>query len=249
MTLSPAFLTTPIAHRALHGAAGPENSGPAIQAAIDAGYGIEIDIQPAKCGTPMVFHDYQLQRLTGAAGMINQTTLKDLHRLTLMNSAAQIPTLAQVLDMVQGRVPLLIEIKDQDGALGPALGSLEEAVSQALQGYDGPVAMMSFNPHSVAHFASLSPMVPRGCVTCLFEENRWPHVPVARRTELATLRHARAPHVDFISHRHTDLRNPHVAQIKAAGKPVLCWTTRTQSEDTTARQIADNVTFESYHPA
>lgn len=248
MTLPPAFLAAPIAHRALHGDAGPENSGPAIRAAVNAGYGIEIDIQPSKCGTPMVFHDYQLNRLTAAGGMINQTELDDLRALRLKGSDAPIPTLSEVLEMVGGRVPLLVEIKDQDGALGPTLRGLEEAVAKELHSYVGPVAIMSFNPHSVKQFASLAPSIPSGCVTCVFDESHWPHVPPARRAELASLDHTLDGHVDFISHRHTDLSAPSVARAKARELPVLCWTTRSQADDDAARVVADNVTFEGYSP-
>lgn len=244
MTLPCEFLDRPIAHRALHGAAGPENSRAAIQAAIDAGYGIEIDIQPAKCGTAMVFHDYMLERLTGTKDMINQTSLADLRNLRLIGSSEAIPTLREVLDLVKGRVPLLVEIKDQDGALGPDLRGLEEAVAKDITGYVGPLAVMSFNPHSVNRFARLSPQTPRGMVTCAFDHAAWPHVPAARRVPMSHLNHV--ANVDFISHHHLDLGNPSIGAQKADGLPVLCWTIRSPAEETEARKVADNVTFESY---
>lgn len=246
MTLAPGFLTHPIAHRARHGAAGPENSIPAIEAAIAQGYGIEVDIQPSACGAAMVFHDYTLKRLTGADGMINQHNREALAGLRLLGSDAQIPSLAEVLALVAGRVPLLIEIKDQDGALGPNLRGLEEAVASDLRSYNGPVAVMSFNPYAIRHFATLSP-VPTGYVTCAFGPEDWPHLPAPRRAELAALTHLNDAQAQFISHQHTDLDRPEIAAFRA-NRPVLSWTLRSPAEEARARVFADNVTFEDYAP-
>ena len=124
MTLPDSFFARPIAHRALHDAAVAENSLAAVEAAIAQGYGIEIDIQPARDGTPMVFHDYDLGRLTAQTGLITQYSAAELGEIKLTGGGGTIPTLAQVLNVVAGRVPLLIEIKDQDGTLGPNVGPL-----------------------------------------------------------------------------------------------------------------------------
>ena len=127
--LPPSFLAAPIAHRALHDrAAGrPENSVEAIEAAIAAGYGIEIDLQLSADGRAMVFHDYDLARLTGEKGAIQRRSASELGAIRLLGGVTGIPTLPQVLDLVAGRVPLLIELKDQDGALGAAVGSASSA--------------------------------------------------------------------------------------------------------------------------
>ena len=117
--LPEAFLGRPIAHRALHGPGAPENSGPAIARAIAAGYGIEIDVQLSSDGRAMVFHDYDLQRLTGTKGAVQQRSAAALADLRLLGTEAAIPTLREVLAQVEGAVPLLIEVKDQDGTLGP----------------------------------------------------------------------------------------------------------------------------------
>ena len=132
--LPAAFLERPIAHRALHGPGRPENSRAAIRAAVAAGYGIEIDVQPSADGVAMVFHDADLDRLTGTAGPIRGRTAADLARLPLHGGDEGIPTLAEVLALVAGRVPLLVEIKDQDGALGPGVGALEAATAAACAG-------------------------------------------------------------------------------------------------------------------
>ena len=102
--LPKAFLRLPIAHRALHDrAAGrPENSRAAVRAAVEAGYGIEIDIQPSADMVPMVFHDYDLRRLTGRAGRTRGLTAAELGRLPLLDSDEGIPTLAEALEWTRG---------------------------------------------------------------------------------------------------------------------------------------------------
>lgn len=100
MTLPAAFLDRPIAHRALHDARVAENSVGAIEAAIEAGYGIEIDIQPSRDGVPMVFHDYDLKRLTGKGGAVAQRTSEELGQISLLGGGGAIPTLKDVLSRI-----------------------------------------------------------------------------------------------------------------------------------------------------
>ncbi|ETA52529.1 glycerophosphodiester phosphodiesterase family protein [Ponticoccus alexandrii] len=243
-----AFLDRPIAHRALHDRAEGriENSPAAIRAAIAAGYAIEIDIQRSADGQAMVFHDYDLQRLTGTRGAIQQHSAKALRGLTLTGGNDTIPTLPEVLALVGGAVPLLIEVKDQDGAMGPRVGPLEDAVAAALDGYDGPVALMSFNPHSVAALAERMPQRPRGLTTCAYAPQDWPTLPTATRDALRGIPDARRTGASFISHDHRDLSSPHVAALEAQGLAVLCWTIRSPEDEAAARTIAQNITFEGY---
>lgn len=246
MTLPDAFLTTPLAHRALHDETMAENSLAAVQAAVDAGYGIEIDIQPSKDGVPMVFHDYDLRRLTGVAGPVAQTSAVGLGCIALLGGGGTIPTLAEVLEVVASKVPLLIEIKDQDGALGPNVGPLEHAVAEVLRGYKGDVALMSFNPNSVAACRDHAPDIPRGITTCSYPADDWPTIPKNVRYA-----QARIPDFDrvgacFISHQQDDLASPHVIKLQDRGVPILCWTVRSPEIEARARKIADNITFEGY---
>lgn len=248
VALPDVFLHRPIAHRGYHDrAAGRiENAPAAFRAAIAAGYGIECDVQPALDGTPMVFHDYDLRRLTGQPGRIASRTPQDLVRLPLIGGTDTIPTLASVLDLVAGQVPLLIEIKDQDGAMGPAVGALEEAVAAALTGYDGPVALMSFNPHSVAALAAAAPDRPRGLTTASYRAEDWPLLPAATRDRLRGIPDYDAVGASFISHEAADLDRPRVAELKARGAAILTWTIRSPEAEAAARRIAQNVTFEGY---
>ncbi len=248
--LPEAFLRRPVAHRALHDrAAGrPENSRAAMRAAIDAGYGIEIDVQPSADGVAMVFHDEALDRLTEETGPIRQRDAKTLGQIALKGGDEGIPTLREGLQLVAGRVPLLVEIKDQDGALGPDVGRLERAVAQDLADYAGPVAVMSFNPHSVAAMLRHAPQVPRGLTTCAFDAWSWRVLSAARRNELRAIPDLARVEASFISHEARDLGAPRVAELKASGLPVLCWTIRSAKEEAAARKVADNITFEGYLP-
>jgi glycerophosphoryl diester phosphodiesterase len=246
--LHPDFLTRPIAHRAYHDRAQgrPENSRAAVRAAIEAGYGIEIDLQPSSDGVPMVFHDEWLDRLTDETGPINARSAADLGRIMLKHGDEGIPTLAEILEIVGGRVPLVIEIKDQDGQMGDGIGPLEEATARVLAGYDGPVAVMSFNPHSVAAMARLAPGLPRGLITSAWDHADWFPVAPAVCDRLRKIPDYAMSGACFISHEAHDLNRPRVAELKAEGAAVLCWTIRSPEQEAEARRIAQNVTFEGY---
>ncbi|SMX39953.1 glycerophosphodiester phosphodiesterase family protein [Octadecabacter ascidiaceicola] len=246
MTLPASFFAQPFAHRALHDATMAENSIGAIRIAVAAGYGIEIDIQPSKDGVPMVFHDYDLGRLTRQAGPVAMRTAAELGKISLSGGGGCIPTLLQVLKAVSGRVPLLIEIKDQDGALGPNVGDLENAVCEDLKGYGGDVALMSFNPHSVAACRKFAPDLPRGITTCPYPAEDWPTVPAKVRDALNEIPDFDRVGACFISHQQDDLNSPHVAVLKERGVPIFCWTVRSAEVEARAREIADNITFEGY---
>ena len=249
-TLPSAFIDVPIAHRALHDSlkGRPENSLAAVQAAVDANYGIEIDIQKSSDATAMVFHDYDLGRLTQGRGAVNQRSAEELNAIPLIGGGgAGIPTLAEVLQIVSGQVPVLIEIKDQDRALGPEVGQLEAAVAKAINDYSGPVAVMSFNPHSVAAMQTLAPDVPRGLVTEYFRPEVWKG-PQDQMDALTHIEDFERVGASFISHNIRDLQCKRVSALKAQGARILTWTVRSYEQERNARFIAENITFEGYLP-
>lgn len=250
MSLPTAFTGPPLTHRALHDKTDgrPENSVEAIEAAIDAGYGIEIDLQLSSDNEAMVFHDYDLARLTGQSGAIRQHNASELGQIPLLGGKACIPTLAQVLKQIAGRVPLLIELKDQNGQMGETDGALETATAKALKGYDGPAAVMSFNPHMIARMNALAPIIPRGLTTSAYSAKDWPLLNETIRAHLREIPDYARTKSCFISHEAADLQSPHVARLKASGATVLCWTIRSPEAEAKARQVADNVTFEGYLP-
>ncbi|MDF1715300.1 MAG: glycerophosphodiester phosphodiesterase family protein [Antarcticimicrobium sp.] len=242
------LLRLPVAHRAYHDVerGRPENSRAAIRAAIAAGYGIEIDLQLTADGAAMVFHDYDLRRLTGQSGPLRRRSGGKAAAIPLLHGDGEtIPRFEEVLDLVAGRVPLLVELKDQDGAMGPDVGPLETAAARALAGYRGPVAVMSFNPHSMAEMARLAPGLPRGLTTCDFDTADWP-LSAATCDRLRGIPDFDRVGAGFISHQATDLDRPRVRALHADGVPVLCWTIKSPEAEAEARKLADNITFEGY---
>ncbi|MEQ9694532.1 glycerophosphodiester phosphodiesterase family protein [Shimia sp. SDUM112013] len=246
--LDAVFLNVPLAHRALHdlSAGRPENSRAAIRAAVSAGYGIEIDLQLSADGHAMCFHDYDLGRLTGEKGPVQRRSAAELGQIQLTGGDEGIPSFAEVLDIVAGQVPLLVEIKDQDGLMGPNVGLLEQAAATDAQTYEGPLAFMSFNPNSVAALAEIAPQFARGLVTDAYSAEDWPILPPRVRDALRDIPDFERVGASFISQQASSLGLPQVADLKARGVPVLCWTIRSAEAEAKAREIADNVTFEGY---
>lgn len=245
MTLDPAFLARPIAHRGLHGDA-PENTLAAFEAAISKGYGIELDIQAAADGTPMVFHDENLMRLAGHDGDIRDLTPDQIAALDINGNP--IPTLTQTIKLIDGQAPLLIEIKDQSGDLPNDNSTLPERIAEDLRDYRGPVAVMSFNPHYIAQLAQTAPHLCVGLVTCGFDDRHWPNLTPSRRRALANLADFDSSGASFVSHDVHDLNNSALRRLADRDIPILCWTVRSPKAEALARQLADNITFEGYLP-
>ena len=249
--LPPSFLARPIAHRGLHDrAAGViENSPTAFRRAMAGGFGIEMDLQLSADGVAMVFHDEMLDRLTEATGPVRARTARELGDIRLKGSDDRIPTLAEVLALVGGAVPLLIELKDQSGGLGEAEPVLERAVAAELSGHGGDdVAVMSFNPVMIAAMHALAPDLPRGLVTCAYVPSQWPGLDPETCAALRSIGSFEQVGARFVSHDWTDLGSPRVRELKAQGVPILCWTVKSPEAEAEARRVADNITFEGYLP-
>ena len=197
-------------------------------------------------GQAVVFHDEWMERLTDATGFVKDYTAEELGRIRLRDSEDFIPRLEEVLAMVAGRVPLLIELKDQTDRMAETDGRLEAAVARALAGYPGPVAVMSFNPHAVANMARLAPDVPRGITTAAYDHAGWAPLSPERCDELREIADYDRVGACFISHEAADLGRDRVAALKAKGATVLTWTITSAAMEARARAVADNVTFEGY---
>lgn len=214
------------AHRGLHGVGMPENSPTAFAAAIARGMGIECDIQRSSDGQAMVFHDWELDRLTGESGPLAKHSAAELTRIRLSGGEDMIPTLRQLLDLIAGRVPLLIEIKSRRNARIPALCL---AVRRVLEGYRGDHAIMSFDPRVVRWFAVHSPLTTRGLVVTEEDDKA---LPGRFRRHLA-LWHARP---EFLAYDVRDLPSRFASAQRRRGLPVLTWTVR--SAELRARALA-----------
>ena len=227
-----ALCDKPFAHRGLHGHDRTENGRGAFAEAIAAGRGIECDVQAAEGGRAVVIHDARLDRLTGREGAVAHLSTGELALLRLPDGSV-IPTLDELLALVAGRVPLLIEVKMP----GPFDPRLCESVAGSLAGYGGPVGAMSFDPRVGRWFAGHAPDVARGLVASNEgRRGRW----VALR-HLAAIRMARP---DFLAWDVRDLPDPVPAAARRRGLAVFTWTVRTPGDRARARRHADQPIFE-----
>ncbi|MBV9348366.1 MAG: glycerophosphodiester phosphodiesterase [Pseudolabrys sp.] len=247
--MSPGWLTAqPFAHRGLHDAAAGviENTGPAFEAAILGGYGIECDVQLSADGEAMVHHDDALGRLTQGNARLNSLSAAELGRVPFKNGTGRILTLGELCSLVGGRAPFLVEIKGHfDGDR-----RLVSRTAEVLRNYRGPVAAMSFDPGPIEALRSLAPSLARGIVAehC-YDHPEWSALGPSRKRELANLLHWPSSRPDFIAYAGRDL--PAVAPLAARwlfGRPLLCWTIRSEMEHRRVRRWADQIIFEGFRP-
>ncbi|QAY77181.1 glycerophosphodiester phosphodiesterase family protein [Sphingosinicella sp. BN140058] len=223
----------PIAHRGLHGGGRIENGRAAFEAAIAAGDGIELDVQASADAVPMVFHDPTLERLTLARGPVKNLTAAALAEIRLRDGEDRIEPLSGILDLIAGRVPLLIEVKARHGHAR----RLAAAVATAVRSYPGPVGIMSFNPEVPHWLARNAPHLLRGLVV---SEQGKAGLRGGAERHLALLR-ARP---DFLAYDVRDLPSPFAAAFRNRGKPVFTWTVRTAAERARAAAAADQIIHE-----
>lgn len=222
------------AHRGLHGAGIPENSLAAFDAALRGQFGIELDVQRAGDGTPVVFHDATLDRLTGESGPISRRSAAQLGAVTLTGSEETIPTLRRVLDHVGGRVPVLVEIKS--GA-GVRINALCLAVRRVLEGYAGDCAVMSFDPRVSHWFRIHSPLTVRGLIVSEGEDRALPGM-IRRHLALWKAR------PDFLAYDVRDLPSRFARAQRERGLPLASWTVRSPEHQDRVRNYADAAIFE-----
>ncbi len=215
------------AHRGLHGPGVPENSLAAFDAAIALGAGIECDLRLTADGVPMVFHDRDGQRLCGSPLVISLTRAADLARLRLCGSDQHLPTLAELLDRAGGRVPLLLELKDERNA-----DRFAAAVTAALADYDGRVGVMSFAT-DVSHWLKRhAPRVRRGLVLS------------GRDSPLARWNKMRRADPHFLAVKLSELDAPWLHAVRQR-MPVYSWTVRTPAGRAFGASFADALIWET----
>ncbi|WP_291823416.1 glycerophosphodiester phosphodiesterase family protein [Bosea sp. (in: a-proteobacteria)] len=243
------LIARPIAHRGLHDVTAGviENSGPAAEAAIAGGFGIECDIQLSADGEAMVFHDFMLDRLTERQGAVSAQTADALAAIPLRGSQALIPTLSGFLDLIGGRVPLVIEIKSRfDGDLRLTRRAAEIVAGRAGQ----PIVFKSFDPEIVAALHEIAPIVPRGIVAMNdYSYPDYAHLDAGQRRAMANLLHFERSRPDFLSWKVTDLDSaaPYLCH-NVLGMPLMSWTVRTPEDREKAGRLADQMVFEGFTP-
>lgn len=232
------FLTQKMyAHRGLWNKECPENSLSAFKNAIQNGYAIELDVNPIEDGTPVVFHDSKMSRMTGTDGYIQNLTKEELETITLLDSDEKIPTLEEVLKLVNGKTPLLIEIKNQE-----KVGEFERRVLDLLKNYKGEYAIQSFNPYTLKWFYEHAPKIWRGQLASYFKGEK---LSLVKKLVLRRLGMKKYTHQNFVSY---DLKNLPNKFTKKLDEPLLAWTIKKQEDYIKAIQYSDNVIFEGFEP-
>ena len=231
----PSWLTKwTYAHRGLHREGVPENSLTASRDAISAGFGIECDIQRSADNEPMVFHDWEFGRLTDGIGEPASTTASEMQAMHFRESGESLASLRQLLDLIAGRVPLLIEIKSKpryDVDLSCQI------VADAVDHYSGDYAVMSFDPRVARWFRKNS---PETCVGLVMREDSHGYTQQVWQRYLA-LWIARP---DFLAYHIHALPNAMVAKLRKHGLPILTWTVNSAELRRRAERYTDAIIAE-----
>jgi len=228
----------PIAHRGLHDERYPENSLPAFDAAACAGISIELDVQLSKDGQAVVMHDDNLARMTGANLDIEKSTVAQIKAQRLRKTEYTVPTFEEVLKLINGRVPILVEVKKHRKRL-------EQTVYDQLKAYPGEYAIQSFNPMVIRWFRKTDPSIVCGLLSSRFDDQKM------LRIERAGIMNARlffmAKKPDFLSFEINSFPNRRIEGFREKlGIPVLGWTIRTLGDLDAAVQFCDNIIFENF---
>lgn len=231
----------PVAHRGLWAKDGaPENSLAAFQAACKAGYGIELDVQLSADGEAMVFHDEDLERMTGVKGRLRDRSAADLADLRLKGTDEPIPTLMDTLAIVGQRAMVHVELKTPFGDVGP----LEQRVHDILIDHAGPVCVIGFNPYSHAWFADRFPGVLRGLDS--YNYKRAPHLAEEQREAFARLEHVAIARPHFLALSLDMVADPRAKAFREKGMPVVAWTVREPAQWDAIKPHCDNLIFEGF---
>lgn len=230
------------AHRGLHNSQRAENSMSAFKAAVDAGYGIELDVRLSKDGVLVVFHDDTLDRVAGVKGRVDQYTAAELGEMSLSGTADGVPQFKDVLEAVAGKVPLLVEMKED-----PCTSAVSEATARILSSYEGDYIIESFNPLSLATVAKRLPKVPRGILSHRYYEYDAYRKPLYFLLQCLLLNRVCRP--AFVAYDHRHYRSFALRMARLMGAVTFAWTVRSEEEQRQAMKHGfDSVIFEGYLP-
>jgi glycerophosphoryl diester phosphodiesterase len=246
---APDWLTArPVAHRGLHDRARGiiENMPGAARAAIEGNFAIECDIQLTADGEAMVHHDDALGRLTEGSATLLRLTAEELRAVRFKNTPEKMMSLGDLCALVEGRVPIVIEVKSHFDGDRKLVGRM----AQLLASYSGPAAGMSFDPDQVQALREAMPELPRGIVAeRVYTEADWPEASPAQRRGMLHLRHAFRTRPHFVAYWVNDLPAPAPWIARHVfGLPLLTWTVRDSEQRERAARFADQMIFEGFRP-
>lgn len=232
------------AHRGLHDNTGdaPENSLAAFRRAVEAGFGMELDVQVSSDGVPVIFHDFNLERICGASGKVVNYTYDQLQAYTLCQSGERIPRLSDLLEMVDGRVPLIVEIKAETADV-----SCCRAIDRLLRAYHGPYCIESFNPMVLWWFRLNRGDVVRGQLSSNFRrEGEYWNILYFAMTHLL-FNFLTKP--DFIAYNHKFSEEPGRRICRHLYRhPAAAWTVRSEQDLEALQGEYDVFIFDSFLP-
>jgi len=231
-----------IAHRGLHDSVVPENSLLAYQKAAELGLAIEIDVHFTKDGYVVIHHDDTLTRMTGYDKKIRDCTLEEIKSLHLLDTEEKVPLLTELLPIVKGRSPLLIEIKGTSFKIG----DLEQAVYDILKEYDGDYAVQSFNPLTVKWFKDNAKEILRGQLSSWFDDSCGQPKYIYRAIAKLWTNILTKP--DFVSYDQKFMPIKYCNRVKKKGMPIIAWTVLSAEREKELRPYYDNIIFENYIP-
>lgn len=230
------------AHRGLHGEGVPENSPEAFRLAAEAGYGIEMDARLTRDGGIVIHHDDSALRLCGEERLIADLTLEEARHLRLSGTEQRLPTLAEVCDLVAGRVPLLIEMKT-----GPYGSRLAEALYRQMRDYQGPWYVESFDPRLLLWFRRHAPHILRGQLARDAARSGIKGKRFERFLSHLLLNFLSRP--DFIAYGFEGIGNPACRLIRRLFHPVLAvWTIKTKEDSRRLLTRCELQIFEGFRP-
>ena len=223
------LLRRPFAHRGVHSEY-PENSMPAFEKAIELNLGIELDIHLTQDNQIVVFHDDNLRRMTGVNDLVKLSTYDQLKQYKLNGTQYGIPLLSQVLELVKGKVPILIEIKTNNN-----MKKLVPKLKELLDNYKGKTFIQSFNPFALRRCYKAMPNILRGQLSSFFVGE---HLKFYKKIPIKKLFFKNFSHADFVSYNLANLPNKYVNKMDI---PILAWTVKTEDDYKKAKQNANNM--------
>ena len=233
---------TPIAHRGLHTKDIPENSLSAFENALKNNYAIELDVQFTKDKEVVVFHDENLKRMTNDTRNIEDVNYDELKNLRLGNTNEIIPTLEEVLELVDSKVAILIEIKDCKDYI-----ELSEKTYEILKGYEGNYAIQSFNPFILEWYKNNASEVVRGQLSGTFTEGSESLNSFDKFVLKNMLLNFKSK-PNYIRYDLEGIPKSKLESLRKKGVPIIVWTVKNKEDMEKAYKYSDNITFENFLP-